>query len=240
MQDNDRVVGDAGAADPGLDPENGAVEPRSGALRAEGWCPAEEARVLRVRRIGGSSPTETAVDPEKSALSAAAAREPRVVITQETKSTPPLQPSWPAAWRALGWFGAILALIGFGDAALQWYPLAFQSPEWEFATVATSLGSLPLMTMGMAFVVASFLARGMRKAIAVMAVLFALTALFVLFAYGIFVTVVPMALKNSPPAMLLGIKKAIAKTSIMGIGFSLAYIVAAIAAFRHLRKPRRA
>lgn len=27
------------------------------------------------------------------------------------------------AWRAVGWFGSVLAFVGFVDVALVWYPL---------------------------------------------------------------------------------------------------------------------
>ncbi len=66
------------------------------------------------------------------------------------------------AWGLLGWFGLLLALVGLGDALSSWYPLAPQSPEWEFGTIATTFGALPLMTMGMAARAASFVARGVR------------------------------------------------------------------------------
>jgi hypothetical protein len=145
-------------------------------------------------------------------------------------------PSTPAAWKVIGWFGLLLAVIGTCDAALHWYPLAFNSPEWEFGTVAVSVGALPLPTIGFAALLGSFLARGVRWGIITMAVVLLALGLVVLAAYALFLTDVPMALRASAGPAALSLKKAIVRTTVMGPGFGIAYVVAAVAALRHLSR----
>jgi hypothetical protein len=145
-------------------------------------------------------------------------------------------PSTSAAWKIIGWFGLLLAVVGLCDLALQWYPLALKSPEWEFGTIANSTGTLPLPTIGLAGILGSFLARGVRRGIVTMAGIFLILGLAVLAAYLLFLLDVPLALNAATGAAALPLKKAIVKTSVMAPGFGIAYIVAAVAAFRHLSR----
>ncbi len=166
-----------------------------------------------------------------------AAREATILVEErKAKGTPPLPPSTVSAWRAIAWFGLLLAVIGMFDAALHWYPLAFRSPEWEFGTVAVSVGGLPLPTIGFAALLGSFLARGVRWGVLVMSVWLLVLGVIVLGAYALFLTDVPMALQATSGAAALSLKKAIARTTVMGPGFGIAYIAAAISSLRHLSR----
>lgn len=141
----------------------------------------------------------------------------------------------------VGWFGLLLALIGLGDALINWYPLATQSPEWEFGTIATTFGSLPLMTMGLAAVLASFFARGIRWGLITMAVTLLLLGLLVIGLFLLFVTDVPLALRATSRTLArVAIRRGIARTAILGVGFSVGYLAAAAMAFRYLRGGTRA
>src|SRR5688500_7396536 len=64
------------------------------------------------------------------------------------------------AWGWLGWFGGVITLVAAGDLALAWYPFRVGVPEWEFGTIAASFAGLPLLTMGLAALLGSMLARG--------------------------------------------------------------------------------
>jgi hypothetical protein len=162
----------------------------------------------------------------------------RKILVQEdgSRRASPVAPSVSGAWRMIGWFGLLLAVVGMCDASLHWYPLAFDSPEWEFGTVAMSVGALPLPTIGLAAMLGSFLARGVRWGIITMAVVLLALGLAVLAAYGLFLLDVPLALKASTGAAALTMKKAILRTTVMGPGFAIAYVVAAIAALRRLSR----
>jgi hypothetical protein len=161
----------------------------------------------------------------------------KILVQEEgPRRVSPIVPSQPRAWKIIGWFGLLLAVIGGVDAALHWYPPAFSSPEWEFGTVATSVGALPLPTIGLAALLGSFLARGVRWGIITMAVVLLVLGLTVLAAYGLFLLDVPLALNAATGPAATALKKAIVRTTVMGPGFGLAYILAGIVALRHLSR----
>ncbi|MEJ2679252.1 MAG: hypothetical protein P8174_09300 [Gemmatimonadota bacterium] len=138
------------------------------------------------------------------------------------------------------WFGLLIAVVGLGTAALDWYPLGLGKPEWEFGVMAMTIAGLPLPTMGLAAMLAAVIAQGRRRGVLSMAWVFLLLTLAVLAIYGLFLLVVPIALRGQGQVANLVVKKTIAKTSLMALGFSAAYICAAVAAFRHVRNhPRR-
>jgi len=161
---------------------------------------------------------------------------PHVVIQADRKALNPITVAAPrTAWRLLGWFGLLLAAVGFVDVALQWYPASFKSPEWEFGTVAGSLATLPLLTIGLMSLLASFLARAERAGVVTMAVVFAVLLLFVVGSFLMFLSDVPLALKASAATpMVYTIKKSIIRTSVMAIGFGAGYFAAAVVSFRYL------
>lgn len=143
-------------------------------------------------------------------------------------------------WRAVFWFGLLLTVVGLGTAALDWYPLGLGKPEWEFGVMAMTIAGLPLPTMGLAAMLAAVFAQRRRRGVLSMAWLFVLLTVAVLAVYGLFLLNVPIALKAEGQVANLVVKKTIAKTSLMALGFSVAYICAAVAAFRHIRNhPRR-
>jgi hypothetical protein len=139
----------------------------------------------------------------------------------------------------LGRFGVLLAVIGGIDIVLHWYPPAFKSPEWEFGTVATTLGGLPLPTMGLVAVLASGLARAVRANLVAMAVIFTMLTVFVVGAMLVFMLDVPLALNavsaaNVPPQAATELKRTIARTLVMGLGFGAVYLYGAVASVRFL------
>lgn len=161
----------------------------------------------------------------------------KVAIREEEGVVQDVRPAPARAWAALGWFGLLLALIGLGDLSTNWYPFGLGSAEWEFVTVATSLGSLPLVTMGFAAMLASFMARGIRWGIITMSVVLLVMAILIVSAYVLFLTDVPLALKGTAGTpVALGIRRTIVKTTLMGPGFGVGYLVAAVASLRSLRR----
>jgi len=158
--------------------------------------------------------------------------------TDEGKSLqgpPPLSEAPDEGWKWIGWFGLLLAAVGLGDFFLTWFPLHFGAPEWEFGTVASSFSGLPLVTMGFAALLGSGVARGKVWLVWVMSAALLVFALLILALYLVFMLDVPIALRAVQGLAALGIKKAIVKTSLLGLGFSAGYFAAAIAAWRYLR-----
>lgn len=163
------------------------------------------------------------------------------VLLEEQRGKPlqPLAGAPDEGWKWIGWLGLLLTVVGLGDFALAWYPVRLGAPEWEFGTVASTFAGLPLVTMGFAGLLASGLARGRAWLIRLMGWGLLAFGLVILAAYVVFLTDVPIALRSVTGDAALGIRKAIAKTTMLGLVFSLAYMVSGFAALRHMRKQER-
>lgn len=165
---------------------------------------------------------------------------PHVLIQADTRAIDPITTSAPrTAWRVLGQFGFLLAVIGGIDIALHWYPPAFRSAEWEFGTIATTLGSLPLPTMGLLAVLASALARAVKGNLIALSVVQIVLAVFVAACLMVFVLDVPLALRavgqpNIPVGAAEEMKRTIARTLAMGVGFGIVYAYGAVVSIRFL------
>jgi hypothetical protein len=165
--------------------------------------------------------------------------ESKVLVREDgKKSRPAAAPDAASAWRWIGGFGLVLAVVGMGDFVLAWYPTNWGSPEWEFATVTASYSGLPLPTMGLTALLASAVARGVRWQILLMSVGLILFAFALLAGFLLFLTTVPVALGAVQGLPLLGIKKAVAKTTLLAIAFPGTYLLAGILGFRRLRRHR--
>lgn len=159
----------------------------------------------------------------------------RILIEEEERQAARLSPSWPTAWKAIGWFSFLLVVVGLDEFLINYYPLAFKSTEWEFATIANSLGTLPMLSMGLAGVLGSFLARGVRWGTVLMVVVFAVFGLTILGLYGLFMTDVPLALKASAgTAAALPIRRGIVRATVLGLVFGVGYLAAAVVSLRSL------
>ena len=161
---------------------------------------------------------------------------PHVVIQADRKALNPISVTAPrTAWRLLGWFGLLLALVGFLDVALQWYPTSFKSPEWEFGTITNSFSTLPLLSIGLMLMLASYLTRAERAGVVAMAIVLSLLLVLIVGAFLLFLSDVPLALNASNQAVVvLTMKKSIVRTSVMGLGFGAAYLVAVVVSCRYL------
>jgi len=165
--------------------------------------------------------------------------EPRILVADD-RAGRELVSDVRAAWRWVGWFSLILALAGLGDWVLTWLPLQFGAMEWEFGTVVSSFSGLPLITMGFAGLLASALARGIRWQVLTLSGVLLLFAVMIVGAFLVFLLDVPLALRAVQGPAHRGILKAVAKTCLLGVLFSGAYLFAGIAAMRHgLRTAKR-
>ena len=161
----------------------------------------------------------------------------QILVRKDAKTLDPISISAPkSGWRLFGWFGLLLGIVGAFDVALQWYPLAFNSAEWEFGTISVSIASLPLLTIGAVVLLASFMARAVRSGVIVMSVVFTVLTLGVAFGLVLFLTDVPLALRAVPAAAAITLKKSIVRTLVMGSCFGSAYLIAAVSSFRYLSR----
>ena len=161
----------------------------------------------------------------------------RILIREDERQAGPVRPASGTAWRVIGWFGFVLAAIGLADALVNWYPVALGSPEWEFGTISATFGALPLVTMGLAALLGSVLARGSRAGVIAVSLFVLLAGLAVLALYLLFLSDVPMALRATAGKLGgLPIRRGIARTSILGVGFGVGYLAAALVSLMSLRR----
>jgi hypothetical protein len=165
--------------------------------------------------------------------------EPRVLLRDEgRKGAGSIAPDTRTAWKWIGWLGLVLACVGLWDFALAWYPTNWGVPEWEFATVTASYSGLPLPTMGLIALTASAIARGVRWQVVLLSIGLICFSVALLLGFVLFLTTVPVALGAVQGIPALGIKKAVAKTTMLAVAFPGSYFVAGILGLRHLRRSR--
>jgi len=142
-------------------------------------------------------------------------------------------------WRVTSWFGLLLLLVGLADMALVWYPLRPGNPSWEFGAVDLSFSTLPVVTIGFAALLSASVALGRRRFAMFLGVASILVALVCIGGYLLFLSDVPLAIRNSPPEILTGVKKAVFRNTVFGVLFATAYMAAGIATLRHTRAAKR-
>lgn len=163
------------------------------------------------------------------------AASPGVILkAPHAKAVPVGARSTDRGWKAVGWFGVLLAVIGLTDVALYWYPFAFGSPEWEFGTVAAAFSALPLATIGLAAVVGALMVNRARVPMMVTAAALLVLALLIAASFALFLKNMPLALSavEGPPATAM--YRGIIRTTVKGLGFGSAYLFAGVMLLRNL------
>ena len=152
----------------------------------------------------------------------------------EGRSGPRVRPQ--AGWRVLGLFGLLLAIVGLVDVLLHLYPPAFDSPEWEFGTVAAMMAGMPLPAIGFGALGAWILTQGGRGSRIGLAVVFFAMVVLIAAAYLLFLLNVPLAWSASSGPQGPAIMRGIVRTSVMAVGFGVAYLVGGIVLVRSLSR----
>lgn len=147
----------------------------------------------------------------------------------------------PSGFRSaslLGLAGAALALAGFFDLSLAWYPLGIGNPEWEFGTVSATLNSLPLATVGLVLALASALENGqVIRARAISGLFVALVVLVVASAI-LYAMDIPLALKAvQNPLAHAGLVKAIIKALGLIVVYTVVFSWIAVMSWRRTVAP---
>jgi hypothetical protein len=173
--------------------------------------------------------------PERAKNQSGGEPGPNVLIPEKEKpERPPLEPSPDFGWYLLGWVGLVFALVGGFDLLLIWYPLHFGNPDWEFGTVSATLDGLAVTTLGLALLLGVGVARGKRWLVRTMAVVFVAVAVVIVLAAILYATNMPIALQSmTDPLIALGLKKAIAKTTVQAFLYPVAFAWIAVKAWRH-------
>jgi hypothetical protein len=161
----------------------------------------------------------------------------QVLLPKDDKERAPLEQAPDFGWYLLGWIGLVFALVGGFDLALIWYPMGFGNPDWEFGTVSATLDGLPVVTLGMALLLGVGAARGQRWLVRVMAVVFVAAAVAIVLAAILYATNVPLAIQSmTDPVIALGLKKAIAKTTVQAVLYPVGFVWIAVITWRHAVK----
>lgn len=161
----------------------------------------------------------------------------RILIKTDEKNRSPLEPAPATGWYLLGGIGLVFLVVALADLVLAWYPLSLGDREWEFGTITTVFGGLPLLAMGLALTFGASVARGNLRllqfwSVVLVLVGLVLVALLVLYAQG-----VPLALETvTDPILKVGLKKAILKTSVQGVLYPMAFLWTAVLGWKHARR----
>ena len=78
-----------------------------------------------------------------------------------------LSPRDALIWRILQIIGVVFLLIGLQDIASSWLPHRLGDPEWELGTTSNFFDVVPLLGLGVAFLLAAAVATGRRWTIRV-------------------------------------------------------------------------
>lgn len=137
----------------------------------------------------------------------------------------PLTPQVVLVWRILRAIGVIFFLIGLLDITFAWLPNQLGDPEWELGTTSHFFDVVPLMGLGVVFLLAAAIATGHRWQLRLMSTFCVLVAVFMLLALVLYATVLPLTFKViTDPAALVQIKKAAAKTGIQALLYPFAML----------------
>ena len=155
----------------------------------------------------------------------------RILVRGEGKSV--RSPVGADLWPALAVAGIALLAVGLSDLALAWLPSDFGNREWEFGTVTATLNGLPVVLMGAVFVYLGAANRGMVRTTRAFGALSLLGALLIVAMAGIYLTNVPLALQSVEGPILVGVKKAVAKSLIQSVVYPITFGVIGVRALRH-------
>ena len=147
----------------------------------------------------------------------------KIVVGQSEAGERGLRSPGPE-WQVLLMVGATLGVVGAVDVALVWYPSRFGVAEFEFASVAASLNSMPVVTLGLGLVVAASSALESRALAWSTVVLAMVIALLLLVSMVLFGLTVPLALQAEvEPIIMTGIKKQAMKSTVQLLAYGIAY-----------------
>jgi len=161
----------------------------------------------------------------------------RILIKSDEKNRGGLEPSPATGWYLLGGIGLVFSVVALADLVLAWYPLTFGDREWEFGTLTTVFGGLPLFAMGLMLVLGAAVAKGNLRLLQFWSVVLGLVGLVLLVLLLLYIRTVPVALETvTDPVLKVGLKKAILKTVLQGVLYPAGFLWVAIAGWKHARR----
>jgi hypothetical protein len=131
--------------------------------------------------------------------------------------------------------GIALALVGFSDFAMLWYPARWASVDWEFGTVSAAFDGLPLLTIGLGLATAAAVARGRRGAMGGLAAVLLVMLLLLIAMLLVFVLDVPVVIRAVDPRLRQTLFKSLVKTGSMALVYVVLYLTLGIWVVRRVR-----
>lgn len=154
--------------------------------------------------------------------------DPKIVASAKEQGRTRPEPVDPGqSWAALGWIGLAFMLVGGMDFVLTWLPPDFGNREWEYGTVTASFNGLPILLLGLGLLITAS-ERLDRRWWGTLGVVGALgLLLWVLAGFALWAMNISLALQTVPDNLLLGVQRALAKTMVQSVVYSvlLAYLV---------------
>lgn len=148
------------------------------------------------------------------------------VLVRDKKGSP--EKPVRTADASIGWTVAIaggvaIAIVGWTDILMAWYPLQFGSLEWEFGTISRTFDGLPLGTVGLLGIVAGLAAGGRRRGMLVMSAILAVITLVLIGLAGLYLLDAAPAWAASAPPVRETLKVAFIRTPIFIVTYVVLY-----------------
>lgn len=150
----------------------------------------------------------------------------------------PTSPLVPEAtmWRLVFGLGVLMATVGGLEVVLLWIPVRFPSTAWGFATATTFLDAIPLLGLGLAFLLAGSVALGLPWTTRAAAGACVLLALVVCLAAVLYFSALPATLGvTTDPLMRTQLTKLTVKAGLQTLIYPTAFIVLAALSWRATR-----
>lgn len=163
---------------------------------------------------------------------------PRILVREDakTRARAGAEPAPELGWYLLGGLGFVFALVGGLDILLAWYPTGFGNAEWKFATVTTTMSSLPLFALGLVLLTGSAMGRGRKWLMKTMVVVLLLVVVAVLGCALLYVPQISAALASvKDPTIKIGVERAILKTVIQLVMYPIVLTGIAWLSWKHYR-----
>lgn len=161
----------------------------------------------------------------------------RILIKGDEKNRSALEPAPATGWYLLGGIGLVFAVVALADLVLVWYPARFGDLEWEFGTVTSVLGGLPLFSMGLVLSFGAAVARGNLRLLRIWSVALGFIGVVLLAILLLYLRSIPAALETvTDPVLKVGLQKAILKTVLQGVLYPAAFLWIAKIGWHHARR----
>jgi hypothetical protein len=137
--------------------------------------------------------------------------------------------------------GLALALVGFVDLLLLWFPTQLGTAGWEFATASRTFTNVPMTMVGLVLVAVGLVRRGTRPVIVRrLAVIFAALS-FVLMAIGLLFALSAFAVLSqaSGDTAADALQRAIVKNGVEIVAYPITFLAMATILWRAVREDKR-